>query len=254
MAIALPLSFLLLQCALLVLARSIAAPAAYLTMVVAPLLCAIAASWRARREPAASRFGWSAVALALVIWAAGAFGNLWQEWVLERHFNEMYRSSMLAFNLATVPTVFLLASEWRPRGRMLPRLIDAALALALGYAYFLVTWTMITDRARPEEVGVAYLVWLVDAQNLFVACGALLRWYIAEHNAERDLFRALAAYQASYFGLAFVNNHYFAQDAALGPEYGTIITIAFAALAASALATPSLRPIGRASARVVRAP
>lgn len=241
MAIYLPVSLLLLQCVVLVFARSIAAPVSYLAMVVAPLLTALAAVRRARRELAASRLGWYAVAMALSIWAVGAFGNLWQEWVLGR-VNEMYRSSMLAFNLATVPIAFLLASEWRPAGRQLVRVIDGALAFALGYVYFLVTWAMIAEQAMPQEAGVAYLVWLIDAQNLFLMIGAFVRWWAAEDNTERDLFRALAIYFCVFFALIFINDHYFAGDPAFGPEYGSIVTIAFALLSGFAMHKPVAQP------------
>jgi diguanylate cyclase (GGDEF)-like protein len=221
-------------------------------MVLAPLLTGLAAGWRARREASSARLGWSALALGLAIWSAGAFGNLWQEWVLG-NVNEMYRYSMLAFNLATVPIAFLLACEWQPSGqRQLVRLIDACVALALGYAYFLYTCSMITDRAAPQDVGVAYLVWLVDAQNLFVCMGAWVRWYAAEENAERDLFRSLACYSLVFLVLVFVNDHYFAGSPAFGPEYGSAITVAFAVLSWFALSRPTTSPIRRAPASVAR--
>jgi diguanylate cyclase (GGDEF)-like protein len=252
MAIALPIALLLLQCVILAFARSVAAPVAYFAMVAAPLLTALAAVRRGRREPAAPRIGWYAVALALSIWAAGAFGNLWQEWVLGR-VNEMYRSSMLAFNLATVPIAFLLASEWRPGGRQVVRVIDAGLAFALGYVYFLVTWRMIAAQAEPEEAGVAVLVWLIDAQNLFLTVGALVRWWAAEDSAERDLFRSLATYFVVFFALIFVNDHAFAGDPALGPEYGSIVTVAFALLSGFALSGPSSQPVRRVRVGFLRA-
>jgi diguanylate cyclase (GGDEF)-like protein len=252
MALVLPVGLLLLQWIVLVFARSIAAPVAYLAMVAGPLLTAFAAVWRARSGPAASRLGWYAVALALSIWAAGAFGNLWQEWVLG-HVDEMYRSSMLAFNLATVPFAFLLASEWRPGGRPVVRALDAVLAFALGYVYFMVTWSMISEQATPEEAGVAYLVWLIDAQNLFLMIGAFVRWCAAENDAERDLFRALSAYFLVFFALVFINDHYFAGRPAFGPEYGSIVTFAFALLSGFALYGPSQRPAQRVRAGLVRA-
>jgi diguanylate cyclase (GGDEF)-like protein len=252
MAIYLPISLLLLQCAVLMLVRSIASPVGYLAMVAAPLLTGLAAVWRARREPLGSRLGWTAVALALSIWALGAFGNLWQEWVLGR-VAEMYRSSMLAFNLATVPIAFLLASEWRPGGRRWVRVLDAALAFALGYVYFLVTWTMIAEQAKPEEAGVAYLVWLIDAQNLFLTVGAFVRWWAAEELSERDLFRALAIYFIVFFGLVFINDHTFAGHPELGPEYGSIVTIAFAILSGFALSGPSPQGARRVRIGLARA-
>jgi diguanylate cyclase (GGDEF)-like protein len=252
MAIYLPVAGLLVLAALLAFARPIADPASYVAMTAAPLLAGMAAAWRARREASTARLGWSAVALALAVWALGAFGNLWQELVLGQAL-EMYRSAMLAFNLSTVPLAFLVATEWRPSGRPIVRVIDAGLALALGYVYFLVTWAMIAARAEPEEAGVAYLVWLIDAQNLYLAVGALVRWHVAEERAERDLFRALAAYSLLFFALVFINDHYFAGDPAFGPEWGCIVVVAFALLSGFALAGPSSRPLRPVPTRLARA-
>jgi diguanylate cyclase (GGDEF)-like protein len=254
MSLYLPICFLLLQFGILALVPSIAGPAAYIFMVIAPLLAAAAAFWRGRSESTAARFGWYAVVLALVVWAAGAFDNLWQELILNRR-NEMYRDSILAFNLAVVPITFLLASDWRLNGRWLVRAIDALVALALGASYFQYTWTMINDHATPAQVGVAYLVWLLDVQNLYIVSCALVRWYIAEEPEERDLFRALSVYSTIYFAIVFVNDHYFAGNPSFGPEYSTIVTLAFAVLSAFALRRPSalqVRPANPALVRAVR--
>jgi diguanylate cyclase (GGDEF)-like protein len=252
MALYLPVSFLLLQLVFLVLTPSIAAPVAYIVMVVAPLLTAAAALRRGRLESAEARFGWCAVAVALTIWSMGAFGNLWHELILHRR-NEMYRDSMLAFNLAVVPTIFLLASDWRLSGRKLVRAIDALVALALGCCYFQYTWTMINSHSSSAEAGVAYLVWLLDLQNLYVAVGALARWYVAEDRGERDLFRALSVYAVAYFVIVFVNDHYFAGNPAFGPEYSTIVTLAFAVLSAFALRPSAELPVRQVNPVLVRA-
>lgn len=255
MSIYLPVTFLLLQ--IIVLAffgPAVTGPAAYVLMVVAPLLTAVAALWRGRSHTTSIRFGWYALSLALTIWAVGAFGNLWQEMVLHRQ-NEMYRASMLAFNLAVVPTTFLLASDWRQHRRQLLRVVDALVALALGCAYFQYTWSMINDHSAPAETGVAYLVWLLDLQNLYLAAGALVRWYVAEERDERDLFRALAVYTLIYFVIVFINDHYFAGNPAFGPQYGTLVTLAFAVLCAFTLRAPStlpVRSVNPAVARMVR--
>jgi len=197
------------------------------------------------------RYAWYALSLAMAIWAVGAFGNLWQEMVLHRQ-NEMYRASMLAFNLAVVPTTYLLASDWRLHGRQLLRAVDALVALALGCAYFLYTWHMINDHSAPGEAGVAYLVWLLDLQNLYLAAGALVRWYVAEDRDERDLFRALAVYTFIYFVIVFINDHYFAGNPAFGPEYGTVVTLAFAVLCSFALRAPSVMPVRSVNSTLVR--
>jgi diguanylate cyclase (GGDEF)-like protein len=252
MSLYLPAAFLLSQLIVLVFfGPSVTGPAAYILMVAAPLLAAVATLWRGRSHTTSVRFGWYALSLALTIWAAGAFGNLWQEMVLHRQ-NEMYRASMLAFNLAVVPTTFLLASDWRLHGRQLLRAVDALVALALGCAYFQYTWIMINDHSAPAEAGVAYLVWLLDLQNLYLAAGALLRWYVAEERDERDLFRALAVYLLVYFVIVFINDHYFAGNPAFGPQYGTLVTLAFAVLCSFALRAPSPAPVRSVNSTLVR--
>jgi len=180
MSLYLPIAFLLSQVIVLVFfGPTVTGPAAYVLMVLAPLCAAMATLWRGRSYVSSVRYGWYALSWALTIWATGAFGNLWQEMVLHRQ-NEMYRGSMLAFDLAVVPTTFLLASDWRLHGRQLLRAVDALVALALGYAYFQYTWSMINDHSAPAEAGVAYLVWLLDLQNLSLATAALIRWCVAE--------------------------------------------------------------------------
>ena len=252
MSLYLPIAFLSMQLIVLgFFGLSVTGPAAYILMVIAPLLAAVATLWRGRSHTTSVRYGWYALSLALTVWAVGAFGNLWQEMVLHRQ-NEMYRASMLAFNLAVVPTTYLLASDWRLHGRQLLRVVDALVALALGCAYFQYTWIMISDHSAPAEPGVAYLVWLLDLQNLYLAAGALVRWYVAEDRDERDLFRALAVYTLIYFVIVFINDHYFAGNPDFGPEYGTLVTLAFAALCSFALRAPAARPVHAVNSTLVR--
>ena len=255
MSLFLPIAFLALQLVVLVFfGPTVTGPAAYILMVTAPLFAAAATLRRGRSHTTSVRFGWYALSLALTIWAVGAFGNLWQEMILHRQ-NEMYRTSMLAFNLAVVPTTYLLASDWRLHGRQLLRVVDALVALALGCAYFQYTWSMINDHSAPAEAGVAYLVWLLDLQNLYLAAGAALRWYVAEDRDERDLFRALAVYTLIYFVIVFINDHYFAGNPAFGPQYGTLVTLAFAVLCSFALRAPAavqVRPVNSNVVRMVR--
>lgn len=243
----LPFAFLVLQAVLLALPAPVSVPAAYILMGTAPLLAAAACVWRARAEAAATRAGWWALAVSLSIWAAGAWGNLWQEWVLERN-DAMYRGAMLAFNLAAVPIAFMLATDWRGDGRRLVRSIDAALALALGSAYFLFTWAMLTARGTPDADSIQTMVWLLDIQNLFLSVGAALRWIAATEAGERRLFRALLIYALAYMALMFVNNHFIASNPDFGPRENSVITLAFAVLAALALRTaPPSRPLAEPS-------
>ena len=239
MPILLPVAFLFLQLALLWFLPEIAGPAAYVLMVAAPLLTALACVWRGRIEtPPAARTAWWVLALALTSWSLGAFSNLWEELVLG-HANLMYRNSSLAFNLAAVPITFLIATEWQAAGRRLVRVIDGAHALALGVAYFLLAWSMLTARGAPDMAGVMVMIRLEDAQNLFMLSGAVVRWVAADDDSERDLFRALGCYLIVYTGLIMFNNHVIAGDPDLGPQWGVLITIAFALLAWFALRGPA---------------
>lgn len=238
MSILLPVVFLLLEGAILVFLPHLAGAAAYVLMVAAPLLTALACAWRGRTEAAHARAAWFVLAFALSIWSLGAFSNLWQEFVLGQA-NLMYRDSSLAFNLAAVPITFLIASEWQPAGRRLLRVIDGAHALTLGVAYFLLIWAMLTARGAPDLAGVTVIVRLEDAENLFMLSGALVRWVAADDDAERNLFRSLAIYLAAYTALIVCNNHLIAGDPRLGPEFGLLSTAAFALLAAFALHGPA---------------
>lgn len=246
MSLYLPIAFLALQIVVLTcFGPAVSGPAAYILMVLAPLLAAVAAFRRGRSHAPAIRSSWYAISWSLAIWALAAFGNLWQEMILHRP-DEVSRWAMLAFNLAVVPTTFMLASDWQLRRRQLLRAVDALVALALGYAYFLYTWHMINDHAGLTDAGVIDVAWLLDLQNLYLSAVGCARWYAAENRDERDLFRTYAVYKLLYFVIVLVNDHVFAPNPAYGPQYGTIVTLAFAVLGGFALRGPStsaVRPV-----------
>ena len=247
----LPIGLLVAQAACFALLGPAGIPAAYLFMVAAPLLAAAAALHRGVAERGDARIGWLAVSLAMLIWSAGAFGNYWEDVVVGKVY-EMHRSSILAFNLAVVPITFLLASGWGSRGRRLARVVDAALALTLGYAYFLLTWSLLTARGAPDEAGVRAMLWLLDAQNLVLAVGALVRWRAAGDAKERELFGTLACYTVGYLAIAFVNNHYMATDPDFGARESSVVSLVFALVAGLALRPPSPAVPARRASRVAR--
>ena len=247
----LPIGLLVAQAACFALLGPLGIPAAYLFMVAAPLLAAAAALRRGTVERGDARIGWLAVALAMLIWSTGAFGNYWQD-VVAGNVYEMHRSSILAFNLAVVPITFLLASGWGSRGRRLARVVDATLALTLGYAYFLLTWSLLTARGAPDEADVRTMLWLLDAQNLVLAVGALVRWRAAGDAKERELFGTLAWYTAGYLVIAFVNNHYMATDPDFGARESSVVSVVFALVAGLALRPPSQVALPRRVSRVAR--
>jgi diguanylate cyclase (GGDEF)-like protein len=225
--------------------------AAYVLMVLVPVLVAGLLIWRGRSEQSNSRIGWYATALSLLLWSLGSFTNLWQELILG-HQNEMYRGAMLAFNLSAVPLAFVLAGDWRLSHRLLARVTDAVIALALGYGFFLYTWAVLTARGEPDDAGVVAMIWLLDVQNLFMTLGAVARLYAADGPAERRLFGAILVYQTLYQVILFYNNHYVAGDPAYGVEQGAIVNVAFAALAVMALSHEELTPRFRTDGRIAR--
>lgn len=251
MSLSLPIAFLALQIVLLTcLGPAVRGPAAYILMVAAPLLAALAIFRRGRSHAPAIRSSWYAIAWSLAIWALAAFGNLWQEMILHRP-DEVSRWAMLAFNLAVVPTTFMLATDWQLRGRQLLRVVDALVALALGYAYFRYTWHAINDHAGLTDAGVIDVAWLLDLQNIYLSAAGCARWYAAEDRDERDLFRTYAVYKLIYFVIVLVNDHVFAPNPAYGPEYGSIVTLAFAVLGGFALRAPSASPVRSVTPLVV---
>ncbi len=235
MPLVLPLAVLLIQALLMGLMPADIPTIAYLAMVIVPALSGVCVLVRARREATHARSGWLLLACAVFIWTGGAGANLWHEWVLGRQ-NDMYREAMLAFHLSAVPLLLLIATPWRAGWSEPIRWVDAGLSLALGVSYFLLTWQSLTARGAPDEASVAVMVWLVDAQNLFVAAGAVVRWRAAQERAERDLFTAVATHSVVYMVLAGLNNHWVAEH---GPEISSAITVAFALLM-----TLALRPAG----------
>ena len=230
---ALPAALLAVQIGVLVGMPKVSRDAAYVFMAAAPLLAALGCAWRARRETASGRVAWGAMALSLALWSLGAMDNFVQE-VLNGHSYEMYRAAMLAFNLANVPIAFLLAGEWTFEGRGLMRSIDALIAVALGYGYFLLVWAMLNARGAPDESGVNTLVWLLDGQNLFVAAGALVRCSAARDTRERRFFGALAGYLFVYSAIVALNNRVLAFHPVYSAQLGSVVTIAFAAFWACA--------------------
>lgn len=238
MSITLPLGFLVLQVAIFLVLPQHSAAAAHIAMVVAPLLTAAVVWRRALLEGPAARPGWALLGLTQLIWAVGAFGNLWFE-VLNGRSELMFRNAMLAFNLSTVPLAFLVASDHWADGRRLVRVIDAVLALALCQAYFIYTWGMLTARGAPDAEGVMLMVWLLDVQHLLLSLGSLVRWHVAEDTTQRRLFGALSAYELAYFALMVVNNHFLALHPTHSAQLGSVVTCAFALLAWHALQRPT---------------
>ncbi|KAF1687151.1 GGDEF domain-containing protein [Pseudoxanthomonas broegbernensis] len=204
-----------------------AAVLSFLFLIGAPLLAAVACLWRGSRGQAAS--GWFAAALAMVLWAGGMALNMHQQvWLGSA---AMAGASMLLYVLYGVPLVFVLAHA---RGG--PRyvdLIDGALALMLGYLFFVHTFSFVTG-SRVDAQGVDNLRLMFDLENAFIAVSALVRYVATAEAARRAFFRTLALFSGLYLLVAGYINH-FSTDAGFGGRVDVVIDLPFLALAVAAM-------------------
>jgi hypothetical protein len=221
MPVVYPVCFLLLQYAVLALPPSISRPAAYIVMVVAPLLAALAAIVRGRREASAGRAGWYALAAALAIWALGAFGNLWQEWILGRANNHFVagdpafgpeESSIITIAFALLAALALsrpaAASTRRPHPRLVHTVRTASPILLPG-ALLIVSLFMIRVDYPVGTAGILLAVLGYGARTISTQVRHIERGEVLQR--ERSELQTIA-WTAALTGVA--NRHFL--DQALG--------------------------------------
>lgn len=194
----------------------------------APLLAALACLWRMRGSEA--RVGWLALAIGMLLWAGGMAANMYQEIGLDTP-DATPAASMLLYVLYGVPLTFALAHPRHEPWYLI--LIDGALALLLGYLFFVHTFSFATLSDAPEP-GLGNLRLMFDIENLFIAVFALVRYLTSEDAARRVFFRALAIYAWLYMLTAFYINHY-ATEASYGGASDLLIDLPFLLLAVIAL-------------------
>jgi diguanylate cyclase (GGDEF)-like protein len=196
----LPGAFLLGHVALPHLAGSGASVVSLVFLVIAPLLAGAACLARGR-GPAAQ--GWRMLALAMALWAGGMVTNALLTLALGNTSGET-SLSMLLFVIYGVPILFATAS---PEGEAWSvRLVDAALALALGLLFFVHSFAFAT-MAGADPSGEASLRLMFDIENLFIALFALVRFGVSRGRSDRDFFAALALFACLYLASAAYINH-----------------------------------------------
>lgn len=197
----LPLLFVALHGALLLVGGHHAWLVSLIFLTAAPLMAGAACLYRARRGGYVR--GWIALAVAMLLWAGGMAGNLYAGLVLDS-WSGVGALSMLLFILYGVPIILVLAVP--EREHWLVRLIDAGLALGLGYLFFRHTFAFATMAdASPENVG--RLRSMFDIENLFIVLFALIRFHASADPAWRRFFGSLAIYAVLYLATAAFINH-----------------------------------------------
>ncbi|MCF7750297.1 GGDEF domain-containing protein [Bacillus subtilis subsp. subtilis] len=211
----------------LVLLPGHAALLSFCFLIGAPLLAALACSGRMLRSGA--WVGWLAVAVGMVLWAAGMALNLCQD-IGTGNADATPGASMLLYVLYGVPLTFAMAHPQREPWYLL--LIDGALAVLLGYLFFVHTFSFATLSDAPAP-GINSLRLMFDIENLFIAVFALVRYLASENAARRVFFRALSLYAWAYLAVAAYINHV-ATDASYGGMADLLIDLPFLLLAVAA--------------------
>lgn len=197
-------------------------------LIGAPVLAALACAWRMLHSEA--RVGWLALSVGMLLWAGGMALNMYQDIGLGAP-DTTPGVSMLLYVLYGVPLTFAMAHPRHEPWYLV--VIDGALALLLGYLFFVHTFSFATMSDAPEQ-GVNSLRLMFDIENLFIAAFALVRYLASEDASRRIFFRALAAFAWVYMGVAAYINHV-ATEANYGGLVDLVIDLPFLLLACLAL-------------------
>ncbi|WP_225864562.1 GGDEF domain-containing protein [Ideonella benzenivorans] len=225
--------FLILQALLIALSGPTGHTLLVYGVVLAAALLALGVTlWRAQAESVrAVRWGWGCVAASLLLWCGGQAGNLWWEWG-QGQLGVLNRAILLVFHLAAVPLLFLLARPGLEREPRQALLLDGAQALLLALSYYWWTWGTLDPANAHDAPAVATQLWLMDAQNLYLLLGSLVRWRAASPSAERNLYRVLSLHLAAYALAVALNNHLTSwRPDWVTPGWSSLITLPFLLLA-----------------------
>lgn len=183
-------------------------------LVMVPILPALACLRRASLAPDPAE--WVAVALAMILWSAGMAATMFGVLYI-RTGDGILGISMLFFVLYGVPLIFAVASTKHELWYV--RVVDGALALALGYLFFVYTFTFATATGYGEE-GMQMLRLMFDIENAFIAVFSLIRFIASTDPARRSFFGILTAFAFVYMAAAAYINHL-----QVDTHYGTLIDL-----------------------------
>lgn len=225
MPVLLPCIFLLCHGLALVLFSEHARPVSFAFLIAAPLLAGFVSIRRCRGNTL--KEGWVSLTLAMLLWAAGMAAGMYQE-VFLANIDATPGMSMLLYVLYGVPLTFVLASPEREVWHV--RLVDGMLALALGYLFFVHTFSFATA-SNASAQGVVNLRLMFDIENVFILLFALVRYAASGKVASREFFRTLVIFAFVYMVVAFYINHLEPADADYGGFNDLVIDVPFLVLA-----------------------
>jgi diguanylate cyclase (GGDEF)-like protein len=217
-------------------------------LVAAPLLAGLVCIRRSIRE---GLEGWLPLGFAMLIWASGMASSTIARMIFEIDSED--RLSMLLYVLYGVPLIFALVSPEADRWTM--RLVDAVLAVVLGYMFFVYVHHFATaSGTRPEDLGALKLMF--DIENIYIALFAVVR-LVSCRPKRTEFFRTVTIFAALY-GVAAAYINHMDSDSEFGNWSDLVVAVPFLALAWLVLREPSPLPertVMRrpALARVVRA-
>jgi diguanylate cyclase (GGDEF)-like protein len=221
-------------------------------LIAAPILAAAMCIVRCVEVGFLPTRGWSALALGMLLWAGGMALNMHQQ-IFLGNVNSTPGDSMLLYILYGVPLTFAIASA-DERARNI-HVIDGAFAVALGYLYFVHTFSVATVHGASEE-GVASLRLMFDLENVFIALFAVIRYAASSTGSERPFFRALSIYAFVYLVVAGYINHLQSDDVDFGDLSDVLIDVPFLTLfvlASTSVKTRAVPPASRRLALFVQA-
>ncbi|WP_285020987.1 GGDEF domain-containing protein [Novosphingobium sp. fls2-241-R2A-195] len=244
---ALPVLFLTGHAGSLVLTDSAGTPVSFGWLMAAPILAGMACLYRGWKD---GFEGWLPAGAAMLCWAGGMASTMVATLFLDIVHED--RLSMLLYVLYGVPLIFALASPADEKWQV--RLVDAALATALGYLYYIHVGRLISQSRTPAET-VDALQLMFDVENLFIASFAVIR-FLVRTRQRAPFFRAMTVYAVLYLFCAGYINHY--QSATpYGGWSDLLIDLPFMVLAWHAVGEPYQRGLGAAGGshapRMVRA-
>lgn len=244
---ALPVLFLAGHAGSLLLADESATRISFTWLIAAPILAGVACLYRSGRD---GLEGWAPAGAAMLCWAGGMGSTMIATLFLDIMHED--RLSMLLYVLYGVPLIFALASPADEKWQV--RLVDAALAAALGYLYYIHVGKLISQSRTPAET-VDALQLMFDIENLFIAVFAIIR-FLVRTRQRAPFFRAMTVYAVLYLFCAGYINHY--QSATVyGGWSDLLIDLPFMVLAWHALGEPYPQGLGAAGGsrapRIVRA-
>lgn len=227
--------FVLLHASAIFFLPAYAMQVSYVFLLTVPAMAGAAALRRSARDGWRRSRGWLLASLAMASWTLGMLASLRQDLFLD-NANAAPGDSTLLFILFGVPIMLAVSASYVEGESVLVRVIDAALALALGYLFYVHTFSLLTLQGASSMTQALLAATMFDVENLFLLVASAFRLSAADRRGERHFYRAMAVFTGLYTVTTFYYNHF----VALGdhPDFGSLrdplIDVAFLAFALEA--------------------